>query len=438
MRGRTNVMQRKEPTINGVVQNFTVFTGNTITKGDFVSCKVQDVIEQQNVFSGLTPKQNALKKFINDYYVYECVDLSNSVCSYFLVNCSGGIVTVIDSVNAISTSTDTKICMFDVYNGKLYILTPNRKILIYSIATTGFTYVGEMTITYTGDYSGTMYNPCMLDDTHLLLSNYYNFKAYIFLMDVDEQNLSVTFNSIPFDYSLGSNAFACYLKRIDSKTCSLADIYNSNSNKYFTVIKFANDFTATVLRQQVFSNSVYPDEWSFSDDGLTFCGYSSSTLYIARYNVTEDRIEVNTLNLLSYFSRNMIIYLTFVYNDKVFLTGFYDNSGQRSVVSVYVDTSIAEVLYNASSEPGTTFSNQTIRELFYDIKNGVVNIPVLMTKAGAENLMWEEIANGEIVIGKITNYVEQYSPTSRNPIGFAKTGGNAGDIIQVYTPPISS
>ena len=41
MRGRTNVMQRKDPTINGLVRNFTVATGNTITKGDFVSYKLQ-------------------------------------------------------------------------------------------------------------------------------------------------------------------------------------------------------------------------------------------------------------------------------------------------------------------------------------------------------------------------------------------------------------
>ena len=105
MIGRTNVPQRKSPTINGDIANFTVANGNTISVGDFVSYKLMEEIK---TFNNNTYNKDFVLPYDeeNDKYVV-CLKggTGNTEKLIQLVQVVNGDVEILDTISVIVSST---------------------------------------------------------------------------------------------------------------------------------------------------------------------------------------------------------------------------------------------------------------------------------------------------------------------------------------------
>lgn len=447
MRGRTNIPPRKNPVINGELQSFVVANGHTITKGDFVSFQVQNMIESTPLLENVNFTK-ITKRYVPGYFIQE--GFLNNKSYYYLVKCENGNITIIDSINNITTGSSEYVNSFDIYDNKVYILTSDKKVRIYSVSISGFTFIEEIPITYSG-YSSYMMSVCVLDSTHLVIMNYYTGQqpsySYGFVMYLDEENSSIT---RLYTFLTESGTGYHTLKRINGNTIAIAPKLNTNGGNKYTIVKFSNDFSSsTKIERNLPSVLLY--DFDFSDDGLCFCGYSidenvpsssnSRNVYVMKYVESDDNIELLNVSLTSYFTYYATGGVINFIGDEILVTQFYVTSPPTTqqtvfcVESAYIGlTSLGlEVVDNATSEMISTA--YSLVNQFYDVSSSRVNVAMLLSLSNQKYFMRQMVEDDEITIGVITSFVEEYSGNSRKPIGFANTSGNAGEIVQVFVPP---
>lgn len=425
MRGRTNVMQRKDPTINGLIRNFTVATGNTITKGDFVSYKLYD--EKITVKSG---RVFYLGQKIYDELHYRNIVKQRIGNQYYLV-----LVDTSESYEEVSALTFDNDFYYEVSNGYIYVLERyNRFLKVYGIVNDEFVFIDEVSLPYS-DYA-------TLGGINIINSQG---TVGIFVLN---QTSTQTYYPINFD---GTTI-------VIGQAISVPTNINFSSN-YMTAYYGDNKLVIFgKVRAGTSSSTYYPR--------LVLCEYNNGAISV-----------LGTTDITSYFSSIFDILDLQTRNGLVILTGstttsstltsgasylFYVGSDNNFVFIitkslVLSDDSanfITDEIVNVSGYIYTWNNNSKILKLWSGIDpNHSVGKGAIFIKPGSQfvgvytdsdvspiqykfSVFVYDVEEEEITIGKLTDSVESYS--GGFTVGFAKTGGNAGDIIQVYVPQISS
>ena len=463
MRGRTNIPNRKDPIINGDVENFVVAENNTIARGDFVSVvrngtyrvltDVNLIVMYKKLYDVVNKKAIIVARTENDIYYGLIIKYT-----------SGGseIINQVPLDNIFSTYAKFD---FNIYNNILYFVnnvgTGHQSYgNVYSYAIVNDELVAQDVITLPNKPNdgiiglavfGTNQDIAIIHGTTALFrvysknsNNEYVYKLY----DTD----SVT--------NLTSNGF--YFAGSGDNCVIIVGNSNQSGADGHHIVKFYNysSSDATISKLEI-----VPSGMSFSDgyeaqiigDVFYFvidCKYSASggSSYWFRpkvgiVDISLDNLMVKYFNEFStinpswygwridYGDENTVI----VHDISRYGTATYG----YGVTGVIILTESEQGVYNAvvgefkeintPQDGGVAFMDGGELKIvaFTTSSSGSVSISAV----GVVEYSFSVVGD-EIVFGEPTNFVKSYD--GKGYIGFAKTGGGAGDTVQIYVPVSST
>lgn len=457
MRGRTNVTQRSGTVpVNGQIKQYEVATGNTIAAGDFVTAITESV--ETNIAS-LNSTSSSKNDYSNQIYQREIGEINGKKVFYFYPYTSDYFS------NCLFVIKDTNGDVFSVLS-----YAPSR---IYELGPA-----------------------CVIGNYIILRDCYDSFSSNnpglkVLKLSDDLQTYEIVQN-FKDDYTLG--LFGIF-KVSDSKFVTI--YYIGDTLRGFALYSFNNE-QITLLQYSTNTDIVQKASGYcygiVSDDGnsvyITFVYYN--VLYCATVKINGDNIEssnvsnsgVNTqasLTKICKLSSN--VYFCLSYNDSLQVIMFsVSDGGNFGLKSVSSLTDLNESNYAAkypeltSNGDGSYFvlyvisNNSQLRACKISFLNNSVNIDVkygslnsnyykdyisyLVDKSGDKYFIRyvQKHGNGSsssinssvyfITEMKATTTGEtidlggglKVSSYNGKSIGFAKTGGTAGQTIQVYVP----
>lgn len=423
MRGRTNVTQRRQPTINGQVQQFVVENGNTIAKGDFVSVVLGNEVTQVN--ANEIPKRKFVVDKTNGKYI---------VCSLsmaYLIQCVGDQLTILDSLSIVDNivyrpTYDAVLNKFTLWNGSdwcEYTITNDEFVFVKNFTT--FTCLkGSNERVEKGDVLAIV----PLTDGYFFffnadLSTTTKYK-YLYCAITDLQVTTRIYKTDPFSYQSLQNGCAI-AKTENGNIFLLTNTYYSSHYAYLYYF-YINGVNTT--RTQIKNNS---SSFSISYD---FFFNGSNTLCLkdgVYYFYLDEGTRYKQLDLQIYHSETSSLSpfetINFIDDDK--LLNIWGNTRDGSHFDVYELDEDLETFTKVQSN--TDVSNERNLGLFVKTTTGLY----LMFKSPTDNYWGFRVlnySNGMYQFGTPTNKVRSYDGASA--IGFAAGGGNAGASIPVYIP----
>lgn len=456
MRGRTNIPNRKDPIINGDVENFVVAQNNVITKGDFVS-----VVRESGYRTLSNVKYSVIYKRLYDVVNKKSVLVIKSDSGFYyavVMQCTSGGVQIITQTpidNVINTSVRFD---FNTYNNTLYytnnVGTSHQSYgVIYSYAIVNNEFVAQNAISLPNKPTDGIYALAVFgnnQDIAIIHGTSFYFRVYSKVNDV------YTYASLDVASITNPNSNnAVYAASGDN--CAIVLGYSNQSGaRGDHVVKFYNYSSTNATIEKLEVNTTrdaiyYSCDFEIVGDTFFYVGNvrynaSSSSAYWYKPFVAIFDISGNTLSakfleefttvtpswsfwwidygddnefLIQSFSR----YGTASYG--VGMSGYIvlteDNQGVFSfVVSQYQDLIVPQAgmisFTNNDEIKAIAFATDT------SSSSGVVGIVEYSLT----------VVDNEIVIGQPTNFVKAYD--GKGSIGFAKTDGVAGDTIQIYVP----
>ena len=425
MRGRTNITQRTGATVNGVVREFTVATGNQISIGNFVQYKLQ---QDYKVFTDSSI--NFYEQYNYSGNKYALVGKTGNSHFLYLVEVVDETITVLDFVTLnIQDANSNNLCFYADGNTLYFsvegINSGNVYTYVYTISNDVITYVKNY---WTSIYTSSSYNYVVR-----AISKIGNNFVVLYQFQKSSSN---------YDYGIAAVFYT----------------FNDSNDRlvYSSVIdKIFGDSSGTSTNGKI-------DCWS---DGQYIYGYFSRGSSYG-YTFTVSSIEIaNVINVgvvaVKAMCRENII-LVFISNQirvYLFSSGIISLLLTQGVtyntnisVSLGVKNGVATVGFNLQNNTlgmylfdidysnGQAFSKNVIVEDVgyfgnYNNVNIVVGDEIYHILSGSDKSVKYFIYQEEsesLIIGTPTNYVESYN--NGRTIGFAKTAGNSGDLIQIYTP----
>lgn len=446
MRGKTNIPPRLRPVINGDVQNFVVASGNTIAKGDFVSYvlasnsknfdarqltldykREYDEINHKFVVvfkvNGVTSPVIMLLQVIQGEIVVldsksveitkEYVGASTDGMNIYVCDCTYVVVGAVQQtvivkkyqivndeivfvedfsqqlpIQSVSSSGTlrTYICGISVVGSKVY-LAYNRytkvSSTINSVMQVIYTTLGGTFPTAGG--SGSTGYIALYNTNSALDLKYYSWVVgnKIIMLAYVMSSSQICFNAILGIYDVTQEAF------LDKKT----NLFQSTSMSIGLVDYFGSKLFLIAGSKICFydlSGSSIVDLYSQGDVRVAyFCGQVGQNKFV-----------------VIYYNGTTTLAREFVFGEEITAI---DNDVTGSIVGSIVPSE-------------TIFSNYTNHSILNSINNPV----------GTTEYFATDDAELGFVIGQPTNYVKEYD--GGYTVGFAKTGGNAGSVIQVYIP----
>ena len=420
MRGRTNITPRKEPIINGQLISATVESGNTISVGDFVEYKV-DYAETETTDYNVT-KQEELE--VANYKILLITKNSQSYLELWKKSTQ-------ERVDSIVINEERSYSYMDVVDDThLIVYSPSSTFYYIGISNDSFDII--QTLTY-----GTSPNPtaiCVLDSSHFGAfvkesgSSNYNMKVYVFSFD-DTAITYQTYKSFALGYS--NKPYASYVKKVAPGKIMLFGLTNTGS--YYEAVYLIS----------------FDSSYNFSSDS-----------YISVYTATE-RLKVNdtmfaflvgrSLSLIKYDSANDAI-SNYLLLDLSTIFGTFNTNNGRVNISLLNENQIA--IYGCLNASITTSKRECVILTYDDtqdtysvsekveVSNRVQFLEMKFTISDLDDA--KLFSNASSIRMKIqddtfehlpdTNYVKSYN--GGKAIGFAKTAGNAGQTVNIYTPTL--
>lgn len=423
MRGRTNVTQRRQPTINGQVQQFVVESGNTIAKGDFVSVVLGNEVTQVNA------NEIPTRKFVVDKANGKYIVCSVSMA--YLIQCIGDQLTILDSLSVVDntryrTYYDATLNKFTLWNGSdwcEYTITNDEFVFVKNFTT--FTCLkGTNERVEKGDVLAIV----PLTDGYFFFYNA-NLTSttsyeYLYCAITDAQVTTRIYRSDAFSYQSLRNYFEI-AKTENGNIFLLTNTYYSKHYVYlyYFYINGANT-TRTQIKGYNSSYNIYP-VYLFNGSN-TFC-LSDGTCYF----YLDEGTTCKQLDLQIYHSASSSLSpfdtISFIDDDK--LLNIWGNTRDGNHFVVYELDEDLETFTEIQNN--TDVSNETTLGLFVKTTTGLY----LMFKSPTNNYWGFRVlnySNGMYQFGTPTNKVRSYDGASA--IGFAAGGGNAGTSIPVYVP----
>lgn len=465
MIGRTNVPQRKSPTINGDIANFTVANGNTISVGDFVSYKL---VEEIKTFNNNTYTKDFVLPYDeeNDKYVV-CLNVGtgNTEKLIQLVQVVNGDVEILDTISVI-VSSGYEIS-FDVYNGSMWYV----KSATISSNTLTFT-VGNINIQndefvdgvdLTGSCStASVVSNISAPTTAFVRNGRIFFSGYVTSGTGSSRKVARYCYWVKQSGGVYSVEGSCQTSNITSAISNLYHEFCSmQQNDIITVDKSGGVYcyVSLIVYDSVndtysFGNSVYVQTGTYSQSfaqyvniaynkqylGLTL-GYGNSSfvcdlkVYTVSNGVLTKIVDTSVSGVYSANSYPKVFCLKG--NSFVCVSGVEG----ASYIGKYCKVLCCDIDEYGVSTVATKYVENTANEENEICANVSFVIPVSKTsfltygnKGGATKYFKSLIDydNNSVSFGEFGNVVESYSGNFN--VGFAKTSGVGGDTIQVYIP----
>lgn len=428
MRGRTNVMQRKDPTINGLVRNFTVATGNTISKGDFVSYKLYD--EKITVKSGTV---FYLGQKVYDELHYRNIVKQRIGNQYYLV-----LVDTSENYEEVAALSFEGVFYYEVSNGYVYVLDAyNRLLKVYNIVSDEFV---------------------LIDEVSLPSTDYNSFGGMNII------NSQGTVGIFGYKYVYQTNTQYYYPINFDGTTITMGQAitvatnigYYGNPIECMTAYYGDNKFVIFGKAKAGTSSSTYYPRLmlcEYNNGAISVLGTTDVTSYLSSIFSTLDLQIRNGLVILtgsttaSSTLTNGAAYLFYVDSNNNFAYITY----KLLTLSVESANFITDEIVNVEGYIYTWNNSSKVLKLWSGTDPNPVGKGAMFLKPGSQfvgvytdstplaykfSVFVYDVAEEEIAIGRLTDTVESYS--GGFTVGFAKTGGSAGSTIQVYVPQLSS
>lgn len=417
MRGRTNVTQRSgSAQVNGDVKNLAVKTGNIISIGDFVSVEYgPSSIYSPSGISFKTQK-NQVFNITNDRLILfysnyaDIIDTSNGITfvtkfigtwrslrSKDMAVCKisdNKFAIVHDLLDITSTGINVDYITFDFLNNTYTVETKkyvNSSATYISSYIDGISYVNGKIIISGGEYS----------------TRYYR---NLFCLDVE------------------SNTVEC-MKSI-YKGSGMLSIINVGDNSFFLfsgsneekieIGKYIVDTTISLQKSFTFIN----DSWRYYS---AYCCYLGNNLFAIPGPRRVDIIKIDeNITIVNSFSTTKDIVCCFVYNGSLLI--FVETS--QAIDGYYVVP-----IENIESYSLGIMNNFNLISITGNIEYWSVNFNSVSNGFVLGNSYGESVLC-KLNDGIIAGYDSESFVTSYNgkALGFAKTGGAAGETIEVYVP----
>lgn len=422
MRGRTNVTQRRQPVINGQIQQFVVESGNTIAKGDFVSVKMNDdaveiALDDVPINKYIVDGQNG-KYLINTHH------------TIYLIQCVGETITILDRINNLDYGTSYNWTTV-YYNSSENIISAfvNNVWCFYSIVNDRFVLSEQLTNRNFKNLDSNLNYvisviPYQNNYIVFYCSRYsgYSVENYARIVLCDT-SVTTVISTISFASSFNSitsvKAFV-----INGKIHYVVDInyYSSSSSSssyycWFFYLIIEND---TITKTDVFNKK---SAIAIFNDDYTICGVNlndTTKQYIFYVNNGVEYV------LLS-FTLVSSTFVTAQFIDQIHLVTIFKDTDNKFYFEVYeFDTqneTVSRLQHNLNDSGITTSLN-----LF--VSSSVLCFMFVSLQSSSWG--YKILRSNPYSFGIPSNKVKAYDGISA--IGFAAGGGNAGSTIPVYIP----
>lgn len=462
MRGKSNVPIRKAPVINGVLENMTVASGNTIKKGDFVQYEMQE--SDKNISSTL-----GVMYYHRQYNLgngrFLCGEKSNLV----------KLISVKEGYSELSSAVGTFFCLLN--DGNVAVLNSD-KITIYDISGGKFQKLSDFTVekhSTARASDGSLQTPyaglCQVSSGEIIYVRYasytsssttWEFNAYDYSDGEIENKLAsttenLTSNNYIQDFVVFDDGYfyAVFVRTGNNSGETLRVQYSDAS--------FAFENTGKNISQRFYNNSLY---------STTSCGANcfannildSMTLYyLEKDNIT------SIMNFVGGdgdgYSGTLTKYCSsfvFLNESKILVCVAYgqpSGSPKRTLGCFYLidfdletKTGVRSNVVQLEITYTLNITNTALSNTIFGLGTGMIddgNIYYVWDARGVNSsqqsyssdysgkyLLKLFYNNGKLYGGSPSGYVEKFD--GGNAIGFANSGGSGGDVIGVWKPQISS
>ena len=453
MRGRTNITQRSGTVpVNGDIKEFKVAEGNEINVGDFVQIEKGVVFEQLYSFGNdiLNPQKYKLNNGFSIIYFFVN---SNSYLQLFNKN-NEVILTRYFENSYIQAKSVKNICLYD---DKFLLILLNGILNVYK---------------FNEEYDDLIFIQS--------LSEYPRCNS----VDSFENNVLLVDDNNVYYFNINNNGEIVYISKtsviIDKTNYYPTCLFCNKSGVFFIIYgKWDNssNYKAQVLKGSYLNEELIMDSeyltlplgshptyffWDMIyDDVLLLCyrGFRTGN-YVVLLNF--ETIEViNSLPNLKLNFENLSTYPRYVEyypnisicvineSELFILQGLQyrvnSSNSYPCIVGAFfsynggllTQTSELIILYNGYTD-SNNFVNKPTNNVMSDSELYFPNIiNNNKIKVFFEEYQWKwksinfKLSNGDAILPNV-NVVSKY--TNGGVIGFAKTSGNEGDVIQVYTP----
>lgn len=461
MRGKTNIPNRKDPVINGDVENFVVAENNTIEKGDFVSVVRSSDYRLLSDSKNCTLVYKKLYDVANKKMVIVHKNEQGVLYATLVQGTSNGVEVlhqvVLDA--EISTSITMKFD-FNIQTNSLFYIH----------------YVGSSHAKYNNVYKYTIINDELVEQNVITISFPTDGVYGISVFGVDE-HIGIVHGTSGYFRVYSKNSNNEYVQTL-SDTIAVTGL--SSNGIYF--VGSGNNLVIVIGSSNQSGNSGYHivKFYNFSSTDGTISKEEINVSGINFYNTGYDiQIVGNTfylVNSVKYNASSGSVYWCkpkiLILDISLMLTKYYEEitTITPSWCNWFIDYgNESEVIIHSISRYGTATYGQAMSSVIVLSENelGEFNLTIgnfqniNMNQAGMFGFMFDDViknvsftydyasssgavlsigvvehsfivAENQILFGEPTNYVREYD--NKSAIGFAKTSGNAGDTIQVYVP----
>lgn len=427
MRGKTNIPPRLKPVINGDVENFVVASGNTIAKGDFVSYVLNNQYTQFDSRNMTLQYKYEYDEVNHKFFL--AFTVTNASPVIMLVQVVNGGLVVLDSVEAENVVYFGGACIDGNY---LYVcqapssISYGAKDVIvkkYEIVNDEIVYLQDYTNTITisgSGYSGVVkgivikgskvyFGVRYTSSSNASVRLYYGelgeeipYNKYVDLSSVGNKNAEVT-RFVPY---------------VDGNYIIIA------STLFYSNYLYSSIAAIDTTLQTITSNDIVEESVS---GRITGCDKYGSKIFCTSDSAILITEFVNGV-FTTLYSEQYVNYKSSIIGrvsqDK-FVVIFTNASKTRTFT-------IGETIQTVDNSLNSIVSENE-GSLHYILSDFTTNILLECSNANGVVEYFGSIdeTNG-FVIGEPTNYVQSYNGSFT--VGFAKTGGTAGDTIQVYVP----
>lgn len=441
MRGRTNVTQRSGTVpVNGQIKEAVVESGNVISVGDFVSyvpsTEMYDISDDNNIHSNSVPEK------VGNYFIY----LSNgSIYSFSLVN---GVMVLSSKYNSYII---TKIA---IYNNFIFCIakistgssSSSYKYRVFKLKfeNGSFEKINEVSLTgeYVWDIAINSGYVVVFGFEYKTTSSQYKTYVHFKVFNVNDMSIIEGFEVVEVSSLFVYETINVICK--ENKICIL-----NYGNASYTPSTSISEILEVIIEvdfalKSININSIVPDV-NFPMNGgrkvIPVGIFGNKICYI--YNNGSDMngslyYLVFDLEGLTYSKKFLVSANTQSYrfkgsnyDDLFILNYFIYNSNDNIFLAVKFNSDTGELVFTSSNYVadysvmlGTIIYDNFI---IYDIGSYVKG----STTSIKERILTISSDGTEINQSVNKNKVKSYSGSA---MGFAKTGGNAGDTIQIYVP----
>lgn len=429
MRGRTNVTQRSGAAqVNGDVKSLAVKTGNTISIGDFVS------VEYGPSSSYLTSGAAALNTQNRQVF-----NISDDKLIFFYSN----YAEVYDTRNGIVLETKF-VGTWMTLGGVQYAvckISNNKFAIIYSLSMIKYSDSGVKIDFVTFDFE----NKSFEVETKLYVnSNVSSISDYIDSV----QYLNGKIIVVSGNYSTSTYRWLLIFD-VDSTTVDYFQTSYKGSGKVSIVIADGGDFylfcgsneaSIKIEKYNISTTTLLQGTFTFSDNSIrfysTYCCYLGNNMFAIASTVYIDIISINdgTVSILNSLKFTKTIASYFVYSGNLIV--FEISSSNNTVIWYHVIPINNIGSYTLDS--GFKFDLVSIVGYytywcinFNIVTNGFVLLSMKYNTSNVANAILCVLNDGIIAGYDSESFVTSYNGKA---LGFAKTGGSAGETIEVYVP----